>query len=107
MASDPQSIIWQIQLGNYICVLTFFNEVEYVWLRYLGLLVVMNRETTLKAAAASGLDLIHDKELTEIIRPQLIVLGILLLGYIPTTAFMLVLTGIKNNPKTHLSGLCY
>ncbi|KAF9233808.1 hypothetical protein BU15DRAFT_79731 [Melanogaster broomeanus] len=186
MASpDPQSILGEIQLNNYLSVacatvishdyiLTFSNEVEYVWnrpwtlvsamyimLRYLGLLVAMVQSFMGSSfwfgsnmVRSSSLVLTRDEELTKNahsfvsmtgVQPPMIynssegtamfllfeiwgatifgivvhlvfmlrvyamynrsriVLGILLCVYIPTTISQLVLLGIINNPKTHLS----
>ncbi|KAF9232306.1 hypothetical protein BU15DRAFT_81397 [Melanogaster broomeanus] len=134
MASDPQSILGPIQLSDYLSVasatiishdyiLTFSNEVEYVWnrpwtlvsvmyivLRYLGLLVVMVESfgTAMFLFTAWGgnifsivIHLVFILRVYAMYNRSRIVLGILLFVYIPTTISILVLFGIINNPKTH------
>ncbi|KAF9233812.1 hypothetical protein BU15DRAFT_79735 [Melanogaster broomeanus] len=136
MASDPQSILGQIQLNDYISmtsatvvshdyILTFSNEVEYVWnrpwtlvsvmyivLRYLGLLVAMveSFSTAMSLFIIWGgaifsivIHLVFVLRVYAMYNRSRIVLGILLLIYIPTQIIELVLVGIINNPKTYMS----
>ncbi|KAF9230575.1 hypothetical protein BU15DRAFT_83455 [Melanogaster broomeanus] len=136
MTSDPQSILGQIQLNDYISViwatvishdyiLTFSNEVEYVWnrpwtlvsamylvLRYLGLLVAMVQafSTAMFLFTIWGgiifsivIHLVFMLRVYAMYNRSRTVLGILLFVYIPTMIFLLVLLGIINNPKTHVS----
>ncbi|KAF9233817.1 hypothetical protein BU15DRAFT_79740 [Melanogaster broomeanus] len=136
MTSNPKSIPLPIQVNDYISVawvtvishdyiLTFSDEVEYVWnrpwtlvsvmylvLRYLGLLVGMMQAfgTVIflfmiwgSAIVTVVTDLMFILRIYAMYNRSRIVLFILLLAYIPTMIILLVLTGIVNNPQIHVS----
>ncbi|KAF9237831.1 hypothetical protein BU15DRAFT_62854 [Melanogaster broomeanus] len=112
MASDPLSTLGQIQLNDYISVITFSNEVEYVWLRYFGLLVATLQSfgTAIVVSLIWGniiflivFDLMFILRVYAMYSRSKMVLGVLLLAYVPVTISLIVLSGIANNPNTHLS----